>query len=135
LLQLSINKMKAYEKGVVLAGVSAGSICWFQQGSTDSFGTGLRPLKCLGFLKGSNCPHYDGEAKRRPSYRRFIKSGIMAAGYAADDGVALHFINGKLKQIVSSRPKARAYRLSIEKQKLQEEQLETVYLNKSGGLN
>lgn len=102
---------KAWRQGVVLAGISAGSICWFEQGLTDSVPGKLTALPCLGLLGGSNCPHYDGEARRRPAYQRMIKSGRMEAGLAADDGVALHFTGKRLAHVVSSRPRAAAYRV------------------------
>ncbi len=102
---------EAWERGIVLAGISAGSICWFEAGLTDSIPGPLTVLPCLGFLSGSNCPHYDGEAERRPSYQQAVASGAIMPGYAADDGVALHFIGGQLARCVSSRPQARAYRL------------------------
>jgi peptidase E len=101
---------RAWSAGTVLAGISAGSICWFEHGITDSFGPGLRPLPCLGFLTGSNCPHYDGEAERRPAYQGAVRDGLVA-GYAADDGAALHFRNGSLREVVSSRPGAKGYRV------------------------
>jgi dipeptidase E len=102
---------EAYAAGTVMCGVSAGSICWFEAGVTDSFSPNLGPLNDgLGILPGSNCPHYDGEAKRRPTYQRLVSEGFPA-GYAADDGCALHFENAKLKRIVSSRPNAKAYRV------------------------
>lgn len=101
----------AWERGIILSGVSAGSICWFEQGTTDSLFGALTPINCLGFLPGSNCPHYDSESERRPTYHRLIASGAMADGYAADDGVGLHFIDGELHAIISSRPEARAYRV------------------------
>lgn len=100
---------KAWRRGVVLSGISAGSICWFEQGLTDSITGKLTVLQCLGFLRGSNTPHYDGEAARRPAYHRLIKQGAMKPGLAADDGVALHFIESKLSHVVSSHPKASAY--------------------------
>jgi dipeptidase E len=101
----------ALAEGCVLAGVSAGSLCWFECGVTDSFGAPeLSPIEGLGLLPGSNCPHYDGEAARRPAYARLIREG-MADGLAADDGVALHFLNGQLHRTVSSRAAARAYRV------------------------
>ena len=74
---------EAWEAGIVLAGVSAGSICWFEAGVTDSFRAELDALECLGFLPGSNCPHYDGEAQRRPAYHRLVRDGFAA-------GVAWH---------------------------------------------
>lgn len=102
---------KAWNQGVVLAGISAGSICWFEQGVTDSYGDELHPLACLGFLPGSNCPHYDGETHRRPTFQRLLKEGQIKPGLAADDGVALHFIEQDLHSVVSSRPDAKAYRV------------------------
>lgn len=83
---------KAWNQGIVLDGISVGSICWFEEGVTDSFGEGLESIRYLGFLKGSNCPHYDGESDRRPSYHKLIYSGDIQAGIAADDGVAIHYI-------------------------------------------
>lgn len=101
----------AWERGAVLAGPSAGSICWFAQGSTDSVPGRLTALECLGFLAGSNCPHYDSEAERRPFYRRMVGAGLMLPGLAADDGVGLYFVGQELHRVVSSRPNARAYRV------------------------
>lgn len=118
---------KAWEQGILLAGVSAGSICWFEEGVTDSYGEGLESLKCLGFLEGSNCPHYDGEKDRRPSYQALIDSRKIMPGFAADDGVALHFIDKEIHKIISSRPNAKAYKIYYENG-VQEEELETTYL-------
>lgn len=105
----------AWEAGVVLAGMSAGSICWFESGTTDSFGPELRALHGgLGFLPGSNCPHYDSEPGRRPLYQRLVGLGPpegLPAGYAADDGVGLHFVGTELREVVASRPGATAYRV------------------------
>jgi len=102
----------AFEAGTILAGVSAGSICWFETGVTDSFGDQLAPLDCMGFLSGSNCPHYDGESARRPAYHRLVSEG-MAPGIAADDGVALHFVESRLHRVVASRSQAKAYRVEL----------------------
>lgn len=118
---------KAWEEGVLLAGISAGSICWFEEGMTDSYGDGLEPLSCLGFLRGSNCPHYDGEADRRPSYQHLIASGRIKPGLAADDGVAIHFVGQEINAIVSSRPDARAYHITVEKG-VKEMELKAAYL-------
>ena len=118
---------KAWEEEVLLAGISAGSICWFEEGVTDSYGDGLEPITCLGFLKGSNCPHYDGEADRRPSYQKLIASGKIKPGLAAEDGVAIHFIDQEINAVVSSRPDARAYRVYVEEE-VKEWELKTTYL-------
>ncbi|HEV2593024.1 MAG TPA: peptidase E [Gaiellaceae bacterium] len=104
---------EAWEKGVVLAGWSAGMICWFEHGITDSFGPQLESMECLGFLAGSACPHYDGEERRRPRYRELLQGG-MPAGLAADDGVGLHFAGTELVEAVTCRPGAAAYRVSAD---------------------
>lgn len=107
--ELDLILRQALEAGIVLAGLSAGAICWFRQGTTDSVPGGLSVLSCLGFLPHSCCPHYDGEPTRRPAYQAFIASGEMGPGYALDDSAAVHFIDGKLHRAVASRPNATAY--------------------------
>jgi dipeptidase E len=102
---------EAWEQGVVLTGWSAGMICWFEAGVTDSFGPELAGMRDgLGFLPGSACPHYDGEELRRPVYRRLVDEGFPA-GYAADDGVGLYFVGTELAETVTSREGATAYRV------------------------
>lgn len=118
---------RAWEQGTVLAGISAGSICWFEEGVTDSYGDGLEPLSCLGFLKGSNCPHYDGEADRRPSYQSLLASGKIKPGLAADDGAAIHFIDQEISAVVSSRLNAKAYHVYMDGA-VKEKELKTRYL-------
>jgi len=102
---------EAWEQGIVLAGSSAGMICWFEAGVTDSFGPELEGMDCLGWLSGSACPHYDGEERRRPRYRELIEGGFPE-GVAADDGVALHFVGTELQEVVSCRPDAAAYHVT-----------------------
>lgn len=102
---------RAWEQGIVLGGVSAGAICWFEQGHTDSAGD-LRALDGLGYLPGSCSPHYDGEIHRRPSYRALIAAGAIKPGLALDDGVAAHFIGTERTRLVSSRPNARAWEVT-----------------------
>jgi peptidase E len=101
---------KALSSGTVLAGLSAGSLCWFESGLTDSFGKEMKEINCLRFLPGSYCPHYDSEKQRQFSYKSLVERG-MVGGYAVDDGVGLHFINGHLHKVVSSRTHAKAYRV------------------------
>jgi peptidase E len=100
---------EAWQSGIVLTGVSAGAICWFEQGLTDSFSDGLRPLACLGILPGSCCPHYDGEAQRRPSYHRLIASGEISAGVAIEDWTGVHFKGKEIHKVITSKRGARAY--------------------------
>ena len=93
----------AWERGVVLGGVSAGANCWFESCVTDSFGPRLEPLHDgLGLLPGSFCPHYDGEELRRPVYSALVEDGFPA-GYAADDDAAFHFAGTEVREVVSSR--------------------------------
>ena len=122
---------KAYKNGVILAGLSAGSICWFEEGLTDPLNAPLYKLDCLGFLKGSNCPHYDGENKRKPSYHQLISEGKIKEGYAVDDGVALHFINETLSSSVSSRAKAKTYFVKCIDSKMVQNEVNTIYLGNS----
>ena len=104
---------EAWEAGVVLAGWSAGAICWFEAGVTDSFGPELAALDDgLGLLAGSFCPHYDSEELRRSTYQRLIAAGLPA-GYAAEDGVGLHFRGTELADVVSSRADGRAFRVEL----------------------
>ena len=102
---------EAWEQGIVLAGSSAGMICWFEAGVTDSFGPQLEGMRDgLGFLPGSACPHYDGEEQRRPVYTRLVASGFPA-GMAADDAVGLHYVGTELREAVTVREGAHAYRV------------------------
>ena len=111
---------ECWESGTVLAGISAGAICWFEAAVTDSFGLQLAPLNDgLGFLPGGACPHYDSEALRRPVYQRLVSEGFPG-GYAADEGVGLHFNGSKFTEAVSSRPGASAYELRLENGRVSE---------------
>jgi dipeptidase E len=103
---------EALNAGAVLGGVAAGMNCWFDASVTDSFGPDLAPLQDgLGFVAGSACPHYDSEPQRRPIYHRLVAAGFPA-GYAADDGAALHFAGAEeLVEVVSSREGAGGYRV------------------------
>jgi dipeptidase E len=105
---------QAWNSGTVIAGVSAGAICWFEAGVTDSWAGRLAPLRCLGWLSGACCPHYDSEAERRPSVRDFVARGLLPETLALDDGAAAHFVGRKLAQVVSSRAEAGAYRVRRE---------------------
>ena len=109
--ELDQRLREAWEQGKVLAGVSAGSVCWFESALSDSIPGTLTVLPALGLLSGSNCPHYDSEPLRRPSFTQKVATGEISGGYAAEDGVALHFVDSELHRCVSSRPTARAYRV------------------------
>ena len=104
--------LAAWEAGVVMSGMSAGGICWFEGSTTDSFGPTLQPLKDgLGFLQGSFVPHYDGEAQRRPLFERCVAEAALPDGYGVDDGAALVFRGRELVECVSARPGAGAVRV------------------------
>jgi peptidase E len=119
---------EAWNAGVVLAGVSAGAVCWFEATVTDSFGQSMAKLRDgLGLLPGSMCPHYDGEPQRRPAFHRMVGQGLPA-GIGVDDGVALHFIGADLKRAVSSRPDGNAYRVGRKNGEVTESRIDTVYL-------
>ena len=118
---------EAWTRGTVMAGVSAGMLCWLSGGVTDSFG-GMGVLRDgLGLVEVSGCPHYDGEVGRRPAFHQAVRDGLPA-GYAADDGAALHFVGTALAEVVSSRPAARAYRVAIEGGVVVESVVPTRYL-------
>jgi dipeptidase E len=104
---------RAWRRGVLLCGLSAGSLCWFSEAVTAFHGP-PEPVRGLGLLPHSNCVHYDGEAVRGEVFRAMIAAGQMREGYAAEDGAALHFEGRELLRAVSSRPQARAYRVSTD---------------------
>ena len=87
--------LKAYNNGKILCGVSAGAICWFEQGITDSWASNINVMDCLGFLPEMACPHYQEEKDRRPDVHKMLKQGKCGPGWAIDGGAAVHFKNGK----------------------------------------
>jgi peptidase E len=100
----------AHEAGVVLAGRSAGGLCWFEGGTTDSFGPRLAPLSGgLGLIPGSHCPHYDGELERRPTYHALIESGALPPGIAVDDFAAAIYDGPELVEVVAAERGRTAY--------------------------
>jgi dipeptidase E len=99
---------EAWERGIVLCGLSAGSMCWFEAGVTTSFGH-PRPVPGLGLLPGSNSVHYDSEPARRPCFHEAIRSEAVPPGWAVDDGAGLLFGGRELLEAVSARKGARAY--------------------------
>ncbi len=119
---------EAWYKGIVLAGLSAGAICWFEQGVTDSIPGQLNSLPCLGFLSGSCCPHYDGQAERRPAYHRLMTKDKILPGYGVDESAALHFIGDDLKCVVSAHPEAKAYRVAKISGEIKEEVIAPCHL-------
>lgn len=118
---------EAWQRGVVMCGPSAGSLCWFAESVSAFHGATSRQVQGLGLLPCSNCVHYDAEPVRRTDYHRYVREG-MRPGYAADDGVALHFEGMDLARAVSSRPDGRAYRVEQIAGEVVERALEVSYL-------
>jgi dipeptidase E len=104
---------QAWDQGIVLGGASAGSLCWFEEGTTDSRPKELSTVQCLGFLKGSHSPHYDREPGRRPLYQKLIGSGQMKPGYACDNDAGIYFEDNEVKRVVNTRPEAKVYYVSL----------------------
>jgi len=121
---VDIALRQAWESGTVVAGLSAGAICWFEQGSTDSFGPGLGAMDCLGWLPGSFCPHYDGETVRRPRLHQMVVAGDLTPGLAADDGCAVLYRGTQRAEVVSSRDQAAAYEVTLLGDEASERKLE-----------
>lgn len=121
---------KALTKGIVLTGMSAGAICWFEDGITNPEPGKLDRLECMGYLEGSFCPHYDKNPDLRESFHKLISDGILKSGYGADDGAAVHFVNGEVVRVVTSRPGVTACKVSVFKEKVVETKFEPLYLGK-----
>jgi len=116
---------QAWQAGVVLSGVSAGSICWHIGGTTDSFGPDLRPVTDgLAFLPYSNGVHYDSEAQRRPLYQRLVADGTLPDGYATDDGTGLLYCGTQLAEALSEISGKATYRVTRDGDQAREERIE-----------
>ena len=115
---------EAWDRGIVLGGASAGSLCWFEEGTTDSRPKDLSKVDCLGFLKGSHSPHYDAEPGRRPLYQQLILSGQMKPGYACDNDAGIYFEDNVVTRVVSTRPTGKVYYVSVEGGKIVEKVME-----------
>jgi peptidase E len=114
---------EAYERGIVLAGGSAGSLCWFTGGYSDSRPTQLSIIDGLAFLNYSHCPHYHSEPLRKPLYWQAILDGKLKEGYACDDNAALVFVNGSMKKSISLNKENNNYFISVADGKIKEEML------------
>jgi dipeptidase E len=117
---------EAWERGVILCGLSAGSLCWFSE-AVSGFHGAARQVEGLGLLPFSNCVHYERGSSRRNAYHDFLRSG-MRSGFAAEDGAALHFVGTELHRVVASRPEARGYRLDTMGERVVETRIATAYL-------
>ncbi|MFZ2058679.1 MAG: peptidase E [Acidimicrobiales bacterium] len=116
---------EVWRAGVVLAGVSAGSVCWHFGGTTDSFGPDLRPVtNGLAFLPYSNGVHYDSEPQRRPLFQQLIAGGVLPEGYATDDGVGLLYRGTSFVEAVTEIRGKGAYLVRREGEEAIEERIE-----------
>jgi dipeptidase E len=122
---------RAWRRGVVLCGPSAGSLCWFEQ-ALSAFHGAPRPVRGLGFLPYSNCVHYDAEPARRREYRRFVADG-MRPGFAVEDGVALHFVGTSLERVISSRADGNAFLIEPSGKRVRETRLKASVLGADAG--
>jgi len=115
---------EAWDRGIVLGGASAGSLCWFEEGTTDSRPQEVSKIECLGFLRGSHSPHYDAEAVRRPTYQRLIRSGELKPGYACDNDAGIYFVDNEVRRVVKTRNEASVYYVAMEGGQIVETELQ-----------
>lgn len=119
---------QAYDNGTVMTGGSAGSLCWFNAGTTDSRPKKYSIVECLGFLNYSHCPHYHSEASRIPLYHENIETGKLTNGYACDDRSGVHFVNGEYKKTVSLDAINNSYYVSLKNGRVVQEKLQSEIL-------
>jgi peptidase E len=124
---------EAWDAGVILCGLSAGSLCWFEEAVTGFHGEPRR-IEGLGLLPFSNCVHYEPESSRRLAYHGFLRDG-MRSGYAAGDGAALHFNGAGLSRVVASRPQARGFRLDLVEGQVVETRIATAFLGDAAAVS
>ena len=111
---------KAYLNGTVMSGVSAGAICWFQNGITDSWASNLKMMPCLNFIKGTCCPHYDEEPERKPAVEKLLLTNKIKNVYAVDGGAALHIKDEKVFKSVIFKKNKSSYLVDIKKKSINE---------------
>ena len=121
---------EAYRNGIVMSGVSAGAICWFQNGITDSWASELKIMPCLNFVRGTCCPHYDEEPERKPFVKNLLDRKKVKKIYAVDGGVALHIKNEENFKSVVFRKTKSSYAVSLERKNLIEKSFRKVILVK-----
>ena len=125
---LSASLNDAYNKGVIMSGVSAGAICWFTSGITDSWDEELRLLTCLDFVKGTCCPHYDEEPSRIPFVKKMLLENKLTNCISIEGGSAIHFINGKPFKNVSFKYNKNSYNVYLKDNNVVESPFEKIQL-------
>lgn len=135
--KFGVDKMmkKAWESGIILTGMSAGAICWFDDGITNPSPGVLTRLPCLGILKGSFCPHYDDRAELKSAYEKLILEGTIKEGFGVEDGAAVHFVGNDPVKVIASRTGVTAYKVRKVRNKISETPLQAVYLGKESDKN
>ena len=118
--QLNEILREAYEAGVIMCGVSAGAICWFDRGVTDSWSKELKIMDCLGFVTGVCCPHYDEEPERKPFVSKSLSNKDMDSCYSVDGGCALHMIDGEPFKSIVFKKKKNAFLVTMDNSVLNE---------------
>jgi peptidase E len=112
---------EAWRRGILLSGMSAGALCWYEEGLTDSYwGAGLKPLQCLGLLSGGCCVHYSSEPERRVRFHHEVTGSVSGPRVAIDDGAAILYSNTEVREVVSWRSGANAYQVVAEHGKVVE---------------
>ena len=119
---------KAYRDGILMSGVSAGAICWSQNGITDSWASSLKIMPCLNFIKGTCCPHYDEEPERRPAVRKLLQSKKAKDVFALDGGAALHIRDEKIFKSIVFRIKKSSYLVSQDGKEINEKSFKKINL-------
>ena len=125
---------KAWEDGIILTGMSAGAICWFDDGITNPSPGVLTRLPCLGLLNGSFCPHYDDRAELKSAFHKLILEGVIEEGFGVEDGAAVHFVGNEPIRVVTSRPGVTAYKVRKIRNKIVETAMKPVYLGKESDI-
>ena len=119
---------KAYLNGTVMSGVSAGAICWFQNGITDSWASNLKMMPCLNFIKGTCCPHYDEEPERKPTVKNFLLRNKVKNVYAVDGGAALHIKDEKIFKSIIFKKNKSSYLVDVKKKNINEKSFKKIIL-------
>ena len=120
----------AYDKGIVMSGVSAGAICWFDKGLTDSWADELKIMPCMNFVGGNCAPHYDEEPERRPTTKKLLEENIIDSMYGIEGGAALHFIDEVPKYTVRFAKNKNAYNVTLRESMVEEDAFEVKELTK-----
>lgn len=126
--------MKAWENGIILSGMSAGAICWFEDGITNPSQGKLTRLACLGLLSGSFCPHYDERAELKDAFKKLILNRTIDEGYGVEDGAAIHFVGTEPIRVISSRPGATAYKVKKLRNRIIETPMKAIYLGNNSDI-